>query len=236
MSAYDRDELRALLSTGWRDNDYAIFRYKPARFQRNGFNAATQLVLDFTKNEPAARDEVLAWCIGTIRNLEDELRRRNVGFVGSAPKGAANAPSEPCEWVAERLAAKLTWLAHIPHALLRVEPMVPAHKAAVRPTAEDYRATIRYGGPPISATTLVKGLYCNACGKQFHTEHGLAWHVANNRGHAKAAARMGSLASVTGVLLLDDVITRGATSTACRQVLVEAGAESVGGFVVARTG
>jgi hypothetical protein len=237
VSTYDRDELRTLLSTGWRDNDYALFRYKPARFQRNGLNAATQLVLDFKKNEPAAREEVLAWCLGTIGNLEGELRQRhNVAQVMCAPRSAAYAPNEPCEWVAERLAVELTWLAHIPHALCRIESMAPAHKAAVRPTAEDHKRTMRYVGPPLTPTTVVEGLYCRACAKEFHTENGLAWHVANNRDHATAAAKMGATGSAAGVLLLDDVITRGATSTACRELLVEAGAASVVGFFLARTG
>jgi hypothetical protein len=237
VSGYDRDELRTLLSDGWRGDDFALFRYKPARFQRGGYNAATQLVLDFKNNLPAARDEVLAWCLGTIANLEDELRaRRGVRHVVALPRSVAGAPNEPCEWVAARLAAEVGWLTHHPQALLRTETITPAHKAAVRPTLDEQRRTLRYGGPSLRAQNVIEGLYCHACRKQFQTANGLDWHVTNNRDHAKAAANLAPAGEPAAVLMLDDVITRGATSEACRELLVDAGAPQAVGFFVARTG
>lgn len=237
MSGYDRDELRSLLSDGWRGDDYALFRYKPARFQRGGYNAATQLVLDFKNNLPAARDEVLAWCLGTIANLEDDLRaQRDLRHVVAVPRSVAGAPNEPCEWVAAHIVAEVGWLTHLPQALVRTESITPAHKAAVRPTIDDQRRTMRYAGPPLEGKKVVEGLYCHACRKQFQTANGLDWHITNNRDHAKAAAKLPAGGGGGAVLMLDDVITRGATSQACRDLLLDAGAQGAVGFFVARTG
>lgn len=87
-----------------------------------------------------------------------------------------------------------------------------------------------------AAAKVIEGLYCHACRKQFGGTNGLNWHIANNRDHHRAVAALPPAGDPPGVLLLDDVITRGATSTACRELLVEAGAGTVTGFFVARTG
>jgi hypothetical protein len=135
------------------------------------------------------------------------------------------------------LASKLGWLEHLPHALRRTTAITPAHKAARRPTADEQKQTIRYAGPVLQAAAeVVEGLYCHACRKQFSGSNGLNWHIANNRDHHRGVAALPAAGDPPGVLLLDDVITRGATSTACRELLLEAGAGTVTGFFVARTG
>ena len=240
VTTYDRAELKTLLSDGWRGDDYALFRYKPARFQRHdAYNAATRLVLDFKKNEAEALDEVLAWCVGTMTNLEDELKRtRNVRYVLALPRSAAGAANIPCEWIAGHLAATFDWLSYMPHALQRTESITPAHKSVgARPDVSAHKATIRYTGDSFrTASSVVEGLYCHACRKAFHTPGGLDWHVTNNREHARNTAAVAQSGGPPAVLMLDDVITRGATSQACRELLTEAGAARAIGFFVARTG
>jgi phosphoribosylpyrophosphate synthetase len=232
QDAYSESELSDCLSDGWRGDDFAIFRYKRARFA----NAATHLVLDFKDNKVAARTEVLSWCTGTVGALEDELRTtRAVAYVVALPRSGANAPNAPCEWVAAQLQSEFSWLTHLPGALVRTTSTAPSHKSAIRPTVAEHLQTISYAGPPLRPPAPINELYCAACQKQYHTPGGLAWHVTNNSYHARAAERAGG-AEAKSVLMIDDVITRGATSQACRELLVAAGAKNAVGFFVARTG
>jgi ComF family protein len=69
-----------------------------------------------------------------------------------------------------------------------------------------------------------------------HAQHGLARHArAGNVGRAFAVPE-GHVAAVTGrwLVLVDDVVTTGATLTACAQALYGAGAAAVSAICLAR--
>ena len=235
-AGYDESELRTLLSDGWSGDDLALFKYKSVRF---GYNAASRLILAFKTNDTQARDVVLRWLTNLVVSNLDRLDQSSTRYIVALPRSTANEPNQPCEWIAAQLAEHFTWLEYLPQALVRTEPVRPAHSAkskAERTTIEEHKRTIRYAGPALRTTsTLVVGLNCEGCHKQFKTAEGLRWHVENNRYHAALVARDAAKARVRSFLLLDDVITLGATSQACRELLIDAGASQATGIFVGKT-
>jgi hypothetical protein len=227
MADYNRDDLNAKWLGTWRDQDFALLNYPPRRWEAYaGVNDTTRLVIDFKEAVPAAVEVVTTMAIHAMTQMQEYVRDDlGCGYIVVAPTSRAGERNAGCETVAAALAKAFPFLVHLSQHLVRTTSVAQSHLGA-RHTVEDHVASIKYVGPPLVAD--LSSLYCARCAKPFRGESGFRWHLENIHNEEAGPPR--------SILLMDDVITRGTTGEACRQVLMTAtGVPAVYGFYLAKT-
>jgi hypothetical protein len=236
VSEYSEDDLSGRYLGTFHADDFAVFSYPPKRYERfQGHNDTTDLVLDFKDENWDAVAEVSRWATRSINeNLEAFRDRRGCRYIVAAPKHNARSRNVPVEELCARLAVTFRWLTHLDGALARTTDVPKSAGAAVRPTVDQHIATIDFTAPtPVAGHEVDGRPYCPVHRQRFRGQTGFDYH--NKWAHA------GRPADVPGAyegafLLVDDVITHGATSSACRRIIHNATGRDTVGFFVGKTG
>lgn len=235
LTGYREQDLIDRYLATFRHDDFAVFRYPPRRFEKwQGHNATTDLVLDFKESNWDAVAVVTDWATKSIKENVEEFRdRRACRYILAAPKHTANTRNVPSEELCARLAKAFKWLTYLDGALVRTADVAKSAGAASRPTIEEHVASMRFTAPvAVSGHERNGKPYCPPCQKPFRGLTGFEYH--NGWAHGGKPAEVVTLDGT--ILLVDDVITHGGTSTACRQVIADATGCRTVGFFVGKTG
>lgn len=125
------------------------------------------------------------------------------------------------------------WLTHLDAALVRTTTVAKSAGAATRPTLGGHVESITFSGPVATEGHELTGRpFCPACQQRFRGVSGFQYR--NNWAHG---GRPVELAASSGTfLLVDDVLTHGTTSAACRHVIGSATRRPTVGFFLGKTG
>jgi hypothetical protein len=227
---YDAADLNAARIEQWRDDDLALLEYMPK--WRGGGGDASRLLLDFKDEVPQAQAEAIDRSLRAFSRFATSLRKLGLRYVVSIPRSGAGKINVGAEAIAAAVSEAHPWLRHAPRALQRTKT-VPKSRY-VRQPIEVHLDSIAYAGPQLrrDPRAVVGRETCHACEVTFRSQYQLEQHVARDPAHPAAVAFW---AKGVAVLIVDDLITDGNTSGACRQHLELAGARRVFGLFLART-
>jgi len=227
---YDLKQLDAARIETWRGDDLAILEYMPK--WRGEAGDASRLVLDFKEGVAHAQAEAIDRCTRVFADYADSLHKLGLRYVVAVPRSQSNQSNLGSEAIAAALAGKNSWLKHAPGGLRRTKTV--AKSRYVRQPIEVHLDSISYVGPALRLDPrgAVIQYTCQVCDKTFVDARWTERHVANDSRHAEAVSLW---ANGVSVMMIDDLITDGSTSGACRQILRGAGAGRVFGLFLART-
>lgn len=208
----------------------ALLEYMPK--WRGGDGDATRLLLEFKEELPQARAEAVARSLRAFNRFAKSLHKLGLRRIVSIPRSGAGKTNVGAEGITAALSQEHPWLRHAPAALRRTKT-VPKSRY-VRQPMEVHLESIAYAGPtlrrdPRAATGRDTCLVCDVA---FCSRYELEAHMARDPDHPAAVALW---AKGVAVMMVDDLVTDGNTSGACREILQQAGARRVFGLFLART-
>lgn len=229
-ATYDPAQLDAARIEQWRGDDLALLEYMPK--WRGGSGDASRLLLDFKEGVPEAQAVALDRSLRAFNRFAASLRKLGLRYVMSIPRSGAGQTNLGAEAIAAALSQQHSWLRHAPAALRRTKT-VPKSRY-VRQPIDVHLESIAYAGPALrrDPRAALNRDNCSVCEIAFRTQYELEAHVARDPGHRPAVLLW---ARGVAVMMVDDLVTDGNTSGACREILQQAGARRVFGFFLART-
>lgn len=148
---YPSADLREGLLNAWDGDDYAILRYRPRWRTGGDYDVASQLLIDFKREVPAAEKLMAGLATTALERLSTDLRdARKCAYIVPLPSHAAGQTTGPCQRLAATLALVVDWLEYRP-ALVRLTSVRKSATAGPgeRPTREQHKASMRFDGPPL---------------------------------------------------------------------------------------